>query len=75
MDVEELVMVWADDHRLDIEWGYDAEDSKGQYHFYVRSGFNQNALNDLEYVLDHINYVVDEAYDISDGVLIEIAPY
>ena len=76
MDVEEIVMVWADDHRLDIEWGYDPENSPRQHFFFVERGFSSSALSDLEYVLGRVNYVVDMAYETKDGrVLVEIAPY
>jgi len=76
MNVEDIVMTWADDYRLNIEWGYDPEDSPRQHFFFVEGNLSSSAISDLEYVLSHVNYFVDMAYETKDGrVLVEIAPY
>lgn len=74
MNVVEIIEIWADDFGLDLLWGHDDEDTADQHFIEVHGGRDyQRAIDDLDFVLNRIGYVVDMAYDYKGGVRIEIA--
>ena len=74
MDTLDLIEFWAEDNGLRIKWE-DTSNHPRQYFFTVvgMRGYDQNLIDDLDFALGGVGYMIDMAYDNADGVYMEVA--